>query len=92
MFSGLNVSKEKIISHEYKSGSLFIFIQKPVDDLLYPGTRVSINGVALSVRAIVNDQLILEAVQKTISKTTYGLSIPSFVTFERALSPQSSFF
>jgi riboflavin synthase len=87
MFSGLNITITDVIKHEYRSGSLFLILKKPENLNIVPNTSVSVNGVYLPVRAIINDQIVTEAVQSVISKTTFGLAIPTQVSIEKALNP-----
>lgn len=88
MFSGLNLTITDVLEHEYKTGSLFFMLKKPAQWQIQPNTAISINGVSLPVRAVVNDQIVAEAVQHIIQKTSFGLVIPQKVTVEKALSPE----
>jgi riboflavin synthase len=86
MFSGLDLTTTPVVKHEYKTGSLFLIIQQPPAWSIQQNTAVSVNGVSLPVRAVVHNQIVTEGVQKTIERSSLGLSIPTQVTVEKALS------
>lgn len=85
MFTGIITHTASVRIHSIKNKSLYITIQKPKGWKLVLGESIATNGVCLTVKKISSRDYIVELMPETISKTTFGISVPSRVNLERSL-------
>ncbi len=85
MFTGIITHTASIRTHSIKNKSLYVTIEKPKGWKLVPGESIATNGVCLTVKKINTKDYVVELMPETISKTTFGISVPSRVNLERSL-------
>lgn len=91
MFTGLILSKAKILNFAKKNGEAKITLEPEIPILDYQiGESISVNGVCLTVESFSNNIFSVYASEETLHKTTLqNLTINNIVNIERALTLSS---
>lgn len=92
MFTGIITATTEITSHTKVNGGLALTFKKPAgwDDLVL-GESIATNGACLTVAEIRADEYDCLLVPETLSKTSFGQTVPTSVNLERSLSAKDRF-
>ncbi len=92
MFTGIITNITEVLGQQKTAAGLKLVFKKPADwkDLRL-GESVATDGVCLTVAKIENENYECELVPETLSKTTFGVSVPKKVNLERSLAAGERF-
>jgi riboflavin synthase len=85
MFTGIVRAIGEVRASEMKNGSLVLTISKPASWDVKLGDSICTNGVCLTVSGLGSDCYEHVLVPETLTKTTFGLVVPTRVNLEQAL-------
>ena len=90
MFSGIIRATAKIKQSQYQRGSLLLTTVTPRGRKVKAGDSIATDGVCLTVAKASRGSYQCELMPETLSKTTFGIALPTEVNLERPLTLQAA--